>query len=650
MWAAVTPLSLPHTWNDTDGKSAYTTALGCTLSGIGTDYASAPKLKFDNTGDYMIIQVADAPGTITFNIKGNSLSGSYSFKIQESTNGSTYTDARDLTSVSSTASSESVSLNRNTRYIKLIYATKAVGNIGVGGISITKAAAPSIAYTVSFDAGENGSCSTTQLTESAAGAGVTLPACTPNEGFVFKGWAKTAAATTVDAGAAGTVFNPNEDCTLYAVYAKTHSYVFYVNGEEYMSDVAEEGMPLPSLAIPSDIYGRSFMGWTASAIDGVVEDKPSLVEPATTMGTTDLAYYAVFAKQIKSSTTLSYGWETPMPATLWESSNLSEGESYDTYKKSGNYAAATSGTTTAYIKTKNKIANPTLATCYYTKASSNTNTSSLFKIQVSTNGTSWTNVKDGKTMNNVSLGTFEVLTADLTEYSDVYVRFYYTGTTAIRVIDDVSVESGTIAISGYCTTVPDEETVRLVATDGELYYATFSSVSAFVVPNNLVVSVVDVDNGGLIVSDYDTDDVVAANTGVLLCGLEGGDYTISLTNATATEAPGTNLLRPASAPMEEEGFLFYKLAYGDVTDKSTLGFWWGAADGGAYTAKAGAYLAVPATTAASLVSGFSFGGNDETGVKAVEQNVVKDDGKYLKDGKIVIVRGGAEYDVMGMKK
>ena len=140
-------------------------------------------------------------------------------------------------------------------------------------------------------------------------------------------------------------------------------------------------------------------------------------------------------------TTISYGWEDALDANVWELNNLSSGKSYSTYKKSGSYAASTGRTTSAYIKTKEKIASPKTATCYYTKASSNTNSSSKFIIQVSTDGSAWTNVATGNTMNNVTQGTFYELTAELSSYSDVYIRFYYTGTNAARVIDDVSITS-----------------------------------------------------------------------------------------------------------------------------------------------------------------------------------------------------------------
>ena len=83
-----------------------------------------------------------------------------------------------------------------------------------------KAAAPTTAYTVTFDAGDNGSCSTTSLKEEKAGEGVTLPSCTPNSGFAFLGWATTDDATTANAGNAGKTYIPSSDVTLYAVYEK----------------------------------------------------------------------------------------------------------------------------------------------------------------------------------------------------------------------------------------------------------------------------------------------------------------------------------------------------------------------------------------------------------------------------------------------
>ena len=121
--------------------------------------------------------------------------------------------------------------------------------------------------------------------------------------------------------------------------------------------------------------------------------------------------------------------------TDWTSKNIS---STTEFFRSGTHSGSTGGVTTAYVATANAIAFPQSMTCYYTKTSSNTNTSSYFVIQVSSDNSKWTDVAKGKTMNNVTKGTWEELTADLTAFSNVYVRVYYTGTSAVRVIDDIT--------------------------------------------------------------------------------------------------------------------------------------------------------------------------------------------------------------------
>lgn len=157
-------------------------------------------------------------------------------------------------------------------------------------------------YTVTFSLGSNGTfaagetfTNNNQRVESAAGAGITLPDVKANEGYVFKGWATTEGTTTVDAGEAGANYKPTADCTLYAVYAPLYSYVFYVNGISVSAGSVEQGASIPVPTTPEDIYGKKFVGWSTSSIEGIVDKAPSLESPATTMGTTDLTYYAVFA-------------------------------------------------------------------------------------------------------------------------------------------------------------------------------------------------------------------------------------------------------------------------------------------------------------------------------------------------------------------
>lgn len=139
LWAAVTPLNLPYNWTTDDGKSAYTESLGCTCQSLGSDYGSDPKLKFNEEGSYLIIQVADAPNTVSFNFKQNGTNAG-TFKVQESVDGSNYTDAQTVSwPGNGKTSSVETSLNESSRYIKLIYVTKGEStNVGIGSVAITK--------------------------------------------------------------------------------------------------------------------------------------------------------------------------------------------------------------------------------------------------------------------------------------------------------------------------------------------------------------------------------------------------------------------------------------------------------------------------------------------------------------------------------
>ena len=81
------------------------------------------------------------------------------------------------------------------------------------GVKYTAVAAT--AHTVTFNAGSNGTCGTTSLTEASAGGGVTLPAVTPYSGYAFNGWYTSAGAF---AGVASATYKPASDITLNAQY------------------------------------------------------------------------------------------------------------------------------------------------------------------------------------------------------------------------------------------------------------------------------------------------------------------------------------------------------------------------------------------------------------------------------------------------
>lgn len=87
------------------------------------------------------------------------------------------------------------------------------------------------------------------------------------------------------------------------------------------------------------------------------------------------------------------------------------------------------------FKTKEKVAYPATFTCYVSRNTTNT-TASSWKIQVSSDGSTWTDVatQDATEMN---VGTWIEFSANLMEYNNVYVRLYYNNSSAVRTVDDI---------------------------------------------------------------------------------------------------------------------------------------------------------------------------------------------------------------------
>lgn len=158
------------------------------------------------------------------------------------------------------------------------------------------------------------------------------------------------------------------------------------------------------------------------------------------------------AAEIGAKMTIDFEQETTA-YTEWEWNEMTSKQKDD--KKiiahSGSYYGTTGGKASAFIKTKSPI-KPQSLTFYVSKQSTNTSTST-WKVQVSANGTDWTDVKD-QDATSMSQGEWVEVTVDLKTYSDVYVRIYYTGSTAVRNIDDVKLvyhSVASLAISGEAT-------------------------------------------------------------------------------------------------------------------------------------------------------------------------------------------------------
>ena len=122
------------------GRADVDNTPGLTQTGLGSDYNSSPKLKFDGTGDELILRINENPGALTFDIKGNGFSDG-TFKVQTSVDGTNYEDLVTYTKLGATQT-ELFNLLPNVRYIKWVYTGKVNGNVALGNINLkTKYAA-----------------------------------------------------------------------------------------------------------------------------------------------------------------------------------------------------------------------------------------------------------------------------------------------------------------------------------------------------------------------------------------------------------------------------------------------------------------------------------------------------------------------------
>lgn len=135
------------------------------------------------------------------------------------------------------------------------------------------------------------------------------------------------------------------------------------------------------------------------------------------------------------------------------------------------------GVETAIIKTKEKVAYPDVFTCYISKESGNT-TASSWEIQVSSDGSSWNDIA---TLTSMTQNTWKEFTGDIKAagYTDVYVRLYYNGSSAIRAVDDISlttytpaaVEEPVITVTNPFT-ISTSVSITCVTEGATIYYTT----------------------------------------------------------------------------------------------------------------------------------------------------------------------------------
>lgn len=168
-----------------------------------------------------------------------------------------------------------------------------------------------------------------------------------------------------------------------------------------------------------------------------------------------------------------------------------------------------------------------------------------------------------------------------------------------------------------------EGSVAIATTEG---YGTLYSDKAVVMPEGLTATTVKAAAYGQLTMDweYAAGNTVPAGTGLLVKGENGTTYDFITTDNTVTLTTA-NLLSGSVAEAETTGAAgskFYKLTYSEVAGEQVLGFFWGAAEGAAFTNAAGkAYLVIPA---GSEANGFRLDGSAITGINNVELDSAAD--------------------------
>ena len=481
-----------------------------------------------------------------------------------------------------------------------------------------------------------------------------------------------------------------------------YSVSWKVNGEDYTtgnpSMKVAEGYKVTTLpTAPADINGKVFVGWTNAEIVSSQNEKPSVLftsaeeSPIVTKNT---IYHAVFAKQDGegiSSEELT-GTEILNLGTLAYDTEKTYSSSSLEYVIHGHKTNATC----PWIQLKSamgsyiKITAPqNITKVDFTITSASNSEGGLTDISKHTSfaetvGLVTSDCSFSETSENIG-STSEISNnkATINTTSGSNAKEVYIKVSKGARIWGITTYYGSVQYSGYTTKVsepptPATHTLTLVAKDNDTYYATFSNNEPVLFPTDVEVDAVSVTGNTMHITPMEstkgTYDVktdvegssasvgnlyyVPANTGVLIQSQTNSVtyyYPYSSETVSYTE---TNQLKAAPAGGDtfepETNHVYYKLAYNNYDTQKGLGFYWGAADGGAFFVKAGtAYLDVPSTSG-SLAKGFCFSGTT-TGINNIDatetgktreiynlagqkMNTMGKPGMYIVNGKKTIIR------------
>ncbi|MBR1651800.1 MAG: InlB B-repeat-containing protein [Alloprevotella sp.] len=399
----------------------------------------------------------------------------------------------------------------------------------------------------------------------------------------------------------------------------SHTATFYNNGEvlSQISLQEEEAITFP--AQNPTVDGYTFVGWATTEIDGTQSSAPTTITSAT-METSDANFYAVYASESETD-----GWQKITDLSKLEAGVYALLTTSNYYAFNGSISSGHGQVTSQTFSFTNDIATSAPAgTCELTLEKVeggykiyNSDKGYLYATDSKSGSLSWHSTENSywRVLNSGENIVYNFNTAYLRSYSNNSFRTY--SSTSSGQVLTFAKKIKISVLSEYRTYIPPTSTtitLNAACTDGEMIYGTYSSSLPFIVSDDIIVSEIAIVDDELYVEQYETGDVVPANTGVMVSALEGGNYTVLVASTEGSSVLGEdNRLRPtgdsgieaASMAEKDVNCLYYRLTMHNGT---TIGYWWGAEDGAAFNMGANkAYLAISEAQAARMM-GFGFDG------------------------------------------
>ncbi len=657
--------TLPFTFDG--GRADIETTAGLTQEGLDSDYASSPKLKFNGTGDYVILKFNERPGTLTFDIKGNSFSGG-TFTVQTSEDGVTYTDLETYDALADMQSEELNNLGEDVRYIKWVYTEKSSGNVALGNIALKKYTDTPVVVVAAPTFDPAGM-------EVEAGFVVTI---TSEVGTVISYTtdgtdpAESATAVLTDTNTASVEVNADMTIRAIALDKDLNQSVEVSESYTVAAPVVVVGVPVITVdnglitIIPGSdnaqvIYTTDGTDPTNEPLNGTVYTEPFNI----TVDTTIKAIGVDNNGNVSEVVTTEASAEVVVGVKYYKvtsTDQLEEGVDYLlVYEGEAGEGAAAYGGLNSYTgySIGKSVALKHIGGSVVTITDEEVVPVTLKSR--SEDGTKWA-MRDANGW-IAAVNGYNNLHGDQTE-DDAIWTFDFTADANKQIFHEFTGSTTSTRYLQYNTSSPrfagytgSQSAVYLYKYKAASYnvsvgatgYATlYYGTKNLVVPENVEAYTYTVNNGKLEESYlYSTNEVIPAGTGVVLKA-PAGEYKFAVTTEAGLEDTDNLLFgfdTPSTTVAPAAGdYLFYLLG----VDNEKVGFYWGKAEGAAFKSGAHkAYLAVPTEVAAG-VRGFTFDGTT-VGINTIGVDMPEGNAYDLQGRRVQQLQKGGLYIVDGKK-